>query len=358
MAGDSYDILMERLEYPGSTRLRLIMEELMTPEQAKMVVELPGSPEEVAEKTGIPVDKVIPQLDDLFFKGVIFPRGSFDKREYYRFARSATQFHDATMADQKRDVVKDRRFYELWYDFVMNEYYPRTGKAMQARETSRRGLRIVPAYKSIKELPDVLPCENFHELLKAQELIAVVPCSCRYCTTSVGEHCQYTSEEERMNCFQFGRGAEYAIKRGSGKELSIDEAIEIADAIEEDGLVHHWRNSTQMTDVPLSCQCCRDCCMVYVPVDMFDIPADKIWEKSRYQAYINEEDCTGCQICIDRCQFDAIEMEKPEGSKKYKAVINTDNCIGCGLCVIKCEPEALKMKVVRPPEHIPQAAAA
>ena len=348
---DAYEILMERLEYPGSSRLRAIMENVMTPEEAQMVVELPGSPEGVAQKTGFSVDKVRASLDELYFRGVIFPRGDFDKRDHYRFARSMGQFHDATMATKQRDVVKDREFYQKWYDFVINEWYPARGKVQAQAERPRA--RIVPAYQSIKDLPDVLPCENFPELLKTQRLIAVVPCSCRYCTTSVGKHCAHTSEEERWNCIQFDRGAEYAIARGTGKKLSPDEALELADKIEEDGLIHIWRNDASMTGMNLSCQCCRDCCMTYAPMDIVGESIGKVWAKSRYQTYVNTEDCNGCQTCIDRCQFDAIDMVRPEGSKKFKAVVDPEKCYGCGVCAVTCEPSAMKMMVARPPEHIP-----
>lgn len=226
----------------------------------------------------------------------------------------------------------------------------------------RPGQRIVPAYKAIKDLPDILPCEDYRELLKAQETIAVVPCSCRYRTTAVDDHCDFASEEERWNCLQFGRGAEYAIKRKSGKELSIDEALELLDKIEDDGLLHMWGNNTRMTGVNTSCQCCRDCCMIYVPIDMVGTSIGKIWEKSRYQAKVDQDKCVGCQDCVDRCMFDAIEMIRPEAkekskkSKKLKAVIDPEQCWGCGVCVIACdETGALTLEQVRPAEHIPVA---
>ena len=74
---------------------------------------------------------------------------------------------------------------------------------------------------------------------------------------------------------------------------------------------------------------------------------------SRYRAVIDEEKCIGCQTCIDRCHFDAIEMKKPEGSKKMKAYIIDGHCMGCGLCVFKCPQDAIQLELVRPPEHIP-----
>ena len=352
-ANDAYAILMERLGFPGSTRLRPIMEELMTPEQARMVMELPGTPQEVAEKTGTDVNRVKDTLDDLFYKGVVFPRGDFRRREFFRFARSIGQFHDSAMVTEELDVVKDKRYFELWYDFVMNEMYPNTAERVKQLEEPR--YRIIPAYKAIKDLPGVLPYENFPEMLKAQSLIAVVPCPCRLCTASVGKPCATHDEVAHWACIQFSRGADYAITRGSGKELSLEEALELNDIIEESGLLHQWPNNSAMTGVNTSCQCCRDCCMNYVPCDQAGIPIGTFYEKSRYQAEVNLDDCTGCQICVDRCLFDAIEMERPEGSKKYKAVINPEKCFGCGVCVVGCEPGAIKMKLVKPPEHIPAA---
>jgi len=348
---DVYENLMERLGFPGSKRLRPIMEELMTPDQARMVAELPGSPEEVAQKSGFELGRVKDTLDELFFKGVIFPRGDFRRREFFRFARSIGQFHDATMATEELDVERDRRFFEMWYDFVMNEMYPHTAEQMKLLD--RPYTRIIPAYNSIKDLDGVLPYENFPEILKAQELIAVVPCSCRLCTASVGQRCEHHDEVAHWACLQFGRGADYVITRGSGKELSTQEALELNDIVEESGLLHIWPNSSVMTGPKLSCQCCRDCCMTYVPVDQAGLPIGNIWEKSRYQAFVNQDECDGCQVCVDRCLFDAVEMIRPEGSKKYKATIIPDNCFGCGSCVIGCEPEAITMKAVRPPEHIP-----
>ena len=98
--------------------------------------------------------------------------------------------------------------------------------------------------------------------------------------------------------------------------------------------------------------------MMSIPLQIADLPAGKIWEKSRYMAQVDQDKCIGCQTCIDKCQFDAIEMVKPEGSKskKLKARIIEDNCFGCGTCVVNCkEVHALSMKCVRPPEHIPDA---
>lgn len=351
-ARDSFDALTESLGFPGSTRLRAILESLMTPETASLVAALPGSVAEVAEKTGVPEDDVRKALDDLYFKGVVFPKGDFAQRDYYRFARHIMQLHDSVQATRALDVVKDRPLFQMWHDFCKEEMYPRMGATIKA--ASARISRVVPAYKAIMDLPGVLPSEDIREILKSQDLIAVCPCSCRMRTTAVDEHCEHAAEESKWHCLQFGRGAEYVINRNSGKRLSLEQALLLLDDIEDDGLVHRWANNANMTGIKTSCNCCRDCCEEWVSVDMAQVDITSWWEKSRYEAYLAEPgDCNGCSLCADRCQFDAIEMNDVDGD--FLPVFDPQKCFGCGACVVGCSLQALKMKAVRPPEFIPGA---
>jgi len=103
---------MERLAFPGSTRLRPIIEYLMTPDQAQMALVLPGTAEEVAERTGFDLKRVKDSLDELFFKGVVFPRGDSRRRQFFRFARSIGQLPDATLATQQLDLERDHCLFD------------------------------------------------------------------------------------------------------------------------------------------------------------------------------------------------------------------------------------------------------
>jgi NAD-dependent dihydropyrimidine dehydrogenase PreA subunit len=353
--GDAYDILAGKLGFPGSTLLRSILEALMTPDEAKLVDALPASVAEVAQKVAAPEADVRESLDGLYRKGVIFPKGGFSDRDYYRFARNIIQLHDATLASSAIDIEKDRAFFQKWHDFCNQEMYPRLGAMFKT--ASVRISRVVPARKAIEGLPGILPGEDYHEILRAQDVIAVVPCSCRIRTTAVGEQCAHTAEAETWHCLQFGRGAEYVINRGSGRRLTVDQAIALCDEIEEDGLIHRWTNNATMTGVNTSCNCCRDCCEEYVSLDVAGMPVADWWEKSRYEAYVDDlESCSGCQDCIERCQFEAISMYRDKDGE-LKAAIDKDKCFGCGVCVVGCPYGSLKMRTVRPPEHIPGAVA-
>ena len=58
-------------------------------------------------------------------------------------------------------------------------------------------------------------------------------------------------------------------------------------------------------------------------------------------AYIEEELCSGCQICIPLCPYSALELNK----EKKVAVINAVLCKGCGVCVAACPSGAARQKL-------------
>uniref|UniRef100_A0A7J2TJ60 (Fe-S)-binding protein n=1 Tax=Archaeoglobus fulgidus TaxID=2234 RepID=A0A7J2TJ60_ARCFL len=344
----SYETLMNNLGFPESELLRKILKHIMNEEEARVAAELPGSVGEIAKKLGMEEEKVRRILEGLFFKGVVIPK-DFRNRDYFRFARDIIQLHDATLASQH---MKDAEYAKLWKEFGEKEAHAKIGKIMAS--AGIKIWRVVPAYNAIKDLPDVLPYENIKEMLKAQKKIAVVPCSCRNVTALAGDGCRYT-DEKTWHCIQLGRGAEYVIERGSGKEITVEEALKLIDEIEKDGLVHTWPNTAKIVDprVTVNCNCCSDCCEFFLSAKFAGVPIESLLEKSRYEAVIDEEKCKGCQTCLERCHFDAIEMYKPKGSKKFKARVIAEKCFGCGVCVVGCEENAIRLKAVRPPDFIP-----
>jgi len=67
---------------------------------------------------------------------------------------------------------------------------------------------------------------------------------------------------------------------------------------------------------------------------------------------VDQDKCIGCQDCLEKCPFEAVEMQKIAGSKKMKASINADKCMGCGVCIVGCQQRAMAYELVRPPEYI------
>lgn len=67
---------------------------------------------------------------------------------------------------------------------------------------------------------------------------------------------------------------------------------------------------------------------------------------------IVQDDCTGCDLCITHCPFEALLPLKvnPEGRKRSKrpVVVVEENCVGCLSCIGSCPTDALH-EVLSPP---------
>ncbi|MBI4295855.1 MAG: hypothetical protein HY667_01920 [Chloroflexi bacterium] len=147
-----------------------------------------------------------------------------------------------------------------------------------------------------------------------------------------------TTRNEQARPFRPGR-----------REISLEEAMVACYQMEDNGQIHISPNTAQITG---TCNCCPCCCVIMQPMTNYgDI--HKMLAPSRFRAVIDQEICNGCQTCVERCHFDAIEMRKPANSKKLKAYVINEHCMGCGLCIFKCEQKAMHLELVRSVEHIP-----
>ena len=353
---DAYTVLAEKHGFGKSRSYLRVLRFLMTPEQAEMVTLLPGSPEEVAQKSGVGLAAVKRNLEILHRKGVIVPT-DYKNPSTYMFCKYAERLWEVSESLMGLDLYTEeetKRLFSLWEDWKVTDYADMTAERWRNLQAMGiHGLRIVPAYKAILDSPQILPCEDPREIVRVQPLITVVSCSCRKHKKMIGNPCRKSQAE--ANCLQFAKSAEYTLSRGHGRRISVDEALAIVDRNEDDGLVHQWMNHSKIEAAqPYAlCSCCRCCCTIWHAADIRSVPNDAVFAKSRYEARVEADLCMGCEDCLERCQFDAIEMRKVGGSEQLQAVVDPRKCWGCGVCTLVCEPRALRMHLVRPPEHIP-----
>jgi len=332
---DAYVVLAGKLGYAESERLGKLLRRLMDKEEAEIVASLPCPVAELAQKLGKKEEKVNEMLKKLFEKG-----GIFMTSKGYQFARDIFQLHDATACDVRSDKVWGRELLDLWEDFLQAEWYADWAKVVQ---TWKMPLwRAIPARKAISKETKLLPSEDVEAILDKATRFALTSCSCR----RVGTRCDSPVEV----CLQVNRAAEYAITRGTGRELTKDEAMKIMDVAEKAGLVHSVFNGSVVANV--ICNCCADCCVFYYPLTKYGV-LEKGVAKSRFQAEVDKVACDGCQTCVERCPFEAVDMVKIPGEKKLKAQIGSEKCFGCGVCAVGCDSEAIRLVEIRPPEYIP-----
>ena len=90
---------------------------------------------------------------------------------------------------------------------------------------------------------------------------------------------------------------------------------------------------------------------------MHGAPLAERFAPSCYQAVVDPDKCTGCQTCVTRCNFMAIEIKRYPGAgrqDKFKAWVDPDKCEGCGLCVMTCPAGARTLKQVKTGDSIPR----
>jgi electron transport complex protein RnfB len=336
----NYAKLAGRFNAPDSGRFIKILEAMYTPEEAELALELPATDQQLAIKFNVDQNILHDKLESMVKRGLILWG-----KEGYVTHKNITSFHHAALGLVPQNIRV--KIYPLWKDFFYADWRAILVANWEERLKARGypSHKVVPARKALALSPgvnpdDILWYENTPAILKKAKKIIAGACGCR---VAWGQ-CQSPLDV----CLSVDYEGTHR-KRPSQKELSFDEALAVMDMVEETGRVHISVN-TGLTDH--YCNCCDDCCVV-LNSQIHYKKVQKLLSPSRYRAVIDESKCGGCQTCVERCKFDAIEMRKPANSKKMKACIINENCMGCGLCVFKCPQKALTLELVRPPEHIP-----
>ncbi|GBC63553.1 4Fe-4S ferredoxin [Desulfonema ishimotonii] len=295
-----------------------ILKRLFTPEEAEIATHLimmPEPPASIAARVGRDEAELAPMLEAMSKKGLIF-RTSKDEQKYYMASQFVVGIWEYHLNDLDEDLIRD-----------VNEYLPHVMKeGWVDRETKQ--MRVIPISQSITAEMAVMPYEVAEEIIKKQSKILVAPCICRREHDMVGKGCGKPME----TCLVFGGGAHYYADNGLGRFISQEEALAVLKTGLEAGLVLQPGNSRKPMNI---CMCCGCCCQILKNLRNIDSPAKAV--HSNYYAEVDEENCTACGACVERCQMDAITVEDT-------AQINLDRCIGCGLCVTDCPTDAMTLR--------------
>jgi formate hydrogenlyase subunit 6/NADH:ubiquinone oxidoreductase subunit I/predicted transcriptional regulator len=289
----------------------------------------PATVEEISEKTGIPVRDVERMIDPLFRKGLLFKSKKKDGTRYYR-VRHLLQMHDSTAVA----IDPSREMLDLWKQYMVEEWADFSRKFEEKLPSSV--MRVIPVNVSVGLNTQILAYDDVKNLIDGAKNLAVTKCSCRAIDGACGKDLDV--------CIQIDRAADYAIERGTGRQISKEETIELLKKCEEEGLVHVAENKKALGHV--ICNCCNDCCINWPSVrpEMGTFVAP-----SRYKAWVEPEECIGCDLCLERCYFNALSMEED----RELAVVDAENCMGCGLCQVVCPTDAILMQEARPEEFVP-----
>jgi ferredoxin len=338
MSDNVYDRLIDNLVLIGGAvpilkcdEFTALMKELFSPEEADLAASMPlgtKSLDAIGTHVGRPVEEILPLLESMADKGLVFHQMRNATRHYKLMAVLPGFFEFQFMKGGTTE--KDYTLARLFRNYFDKAETLTAGADLELLRKITPFSRVIPVEEEIAGGNEVQPYEVVSEYIRKAEHISVSTCYCRH----FGELLEEPCDKPKENCMAFGPNARFAEERGYGRLVSQEEALRILDEAEEAGLVHMTSNTTKYID--FICNCCPCHCGIVKSFLRMDMPS--IGAVSNFRLKVDEEACIGCGDCVERCPMGALAVEDE------RLRVDPARCIGCGLCNSVCPSEALSME--------------
>jgi electron transport complex protein RnfB len=310
-----------------------LLEALFDEEEARLALNLsplgPEAPEKLAERLNEDPAKVAETLNQMADKGLIYCSHRGDVKWYKTIQLVPGIFELQFM---KGEVTPRAKELAKLFDAYFHASRPEEPEETASGTTDRPAVhfaRVIPIEESITPQIEVFPYEEAKSYIDQASTITVSVCYCRHEKRLLDHGCEYPDDV----CLQFGSFANFVKERGFGREIGKKEAHEIMRRSSEAGLIATSSNTRDKID--FICNCCICCCGVLQSVTEMGMPVGSLC--SNYLAQVDEDSCTGCEDCLDRCQMGAISMVD------VMAQIDVNRCVGCGVCVPSCDSDSISL---------------
>lgn len=334
-----YLALQQRLDKnpvgaPATEELFEILRLRFSEEEAQIGARMPMTPaplHKLSERLEMAPDELEEKLERMAEKGLVLDFQTRGKR-FYMLAPTVIGFFEFTFMKLHKDLpnkkLADLLSAYMFSDdrFAKNAFRGETqiGRTLAHEKTLGDDLRS-----------EVLEYERASEIIKKAKLRSVGLCYCRHKAMHHGNPCKKPMEV----CTAFNESADWIIRRGFGREVSAEEALEIAAMTRDNYMVHIADNVKN--NVSYICHCCGCCCGQLKGINLHGIR--HAVHTSNYLAAVEKDKCKACGRCVKACPVMAIEV-KAESFGHVTAVIDEKLCLGCGVCNIACKNKALSMK--------------
>jgi Na+-translocating ferredoxin:NAD+ oxidoreductase RNF subunit RnfB len=333
MTQNPYKKLAERLDatpngFPPTedgAELRLL-QKVFTPEEAELASQLRlvmETPAQIIERIGGEIEEITKRLKGMRRKGLV----EYERREEERLF-GLMPFVIGFWENQMPTL--DAELAHLFEDY----YRKGIGQAITISPSVHR---VIPVGESVRTDMEVEPYESAIEIVNSAKAWAVWDCICRKQQALIGDPCEHQVD----NCMIFSQRPGVFDGSPIFTAITRDESLATLQKAAEDGLVHSVNNHQE--DMTYICNCCNCACGFLR--GMVDLGLANVVARSAFVNIVEEDLCTGCELCLDHCQFEALSM-----GEKYVAV-DGSRCVGCGVCIQSCQDEALAL-VRRPEDEI------
>jgi NAD-dependent dihydropyrimidine dehydrogenase PreA subunit len=313
-----------------------ILQWFFDPEDAQMFIDMDDefqTPDEVASKLGLDATAVQDRLEAMAKKGLLFRLNDNNGVLKYRIMPMVHGIYEANEKSRiKLDPVFAKKFSKFYGKYMM--------KYWNSTETPL--FRTIPINNEVTAGSVVLPYDDAAAIIKSKNRIAITDCACRGLMEAMGKRrCTHPIE----TCLMFDEVGDYYVQNGIGRYISSEEALKGLERNEQAGLVVNVSNSY---NPEIMCSCCSCCCGVNGAAKYFAGPS--LNYQSNYTCVYDEELCTNCGKCAERCAFAANKMIDD------KLQFSAESCFGCGLCVTTCPQKARSLvrktedKLYEPPQ--------
>lgn len=332
MTEDTYEQLAAALDRlpngfpatPSGTEIALL-KRIFTPEEAALACCLDGvyTPIDIiAQRAGRPAAEVRARLIAMAKRGMVWLDRSTPVPGF-RLAPFIVGIYEGTL--EQMDVDLARLF----------EEYMAGGGAAGILKPQPALHRVVPVHRSVKS-DQILPYEDVRGLILKSKAFSVRDCICRVQQDKLGQRrCDF----QLLNCM----GLSFSERPPRPGDINQEQAMAILDESEKAGLVHAVSNV--IDDVSYICNCCGCCCGVLRGITDWGI--EESVARANYFAVIDQDTCTACGLCTQRCQVKAIVQ------KDDVHTVTRPRCIGCGLCVTACPEQAIRLERKPDSEVVP-----
>ena len=334
-----YLALQERLHKnpigaPATEELFEILRLRFTEDEAEIGARMPMTPaplDKLSKRIGQEPDRLQAKLERMAEKGLVLDFETNGKH-FYMLAPTVIGFFEFTFMRLHKDLP-NKKLADLLSVYMFED--PTFAKNA-FRETTQIGRALVHERTLTDDVrAEILPYEQTTEILKKAELRAVGLCYCRHKAMHHGAPCKKPME----TCTTLNESADWVIRRGFGREVSAEEALDIA-AMTRDNMMVHIGDNVQ-NNVSYICHCCGCCCGQLKAISQHGI--QNAVHTSNYVASVDENKCKACGRCVKNCPVMAIDV-KAASFGNAAAHVDQELCLGCGVCNVACKNKALSME--------------